>query len=46
MNKIKTLFFLISLGATLPTFSEITIDGVLDEQEWQEAKVMEEFAEI
>jgi hypothetical protein len=46
MNKIKTLFFLISLGATLPTFSEITIDGVLDEQEWQEAKVMEEFSEI
>ena len=46
MNKIKTFFFLILLGTTLPVFSKITIDGVLDEKEWQEAKEMEEFVEI
>ena len=39
MNKIKALFFLILLGATLPVFPEITIDGVLDEKEWQEGEV-------
>ena len=43
MKKIKTLFFLILLGTTLPVFSQITIDGVLDEKEWQEAQTVEEF---
>ena len=43
MNKIKALFFLILLGTTLPVFSQITIDGVLDEKEWQEAQTVEEF---
>ena len=43
MNKIKTLFFLILLGTTLPVFSTITIDGVLDEEEWQTAQVIDEF---
>ena len=43
MNKIKTLFFLILLGTTLPVFSTITIDGVLDEEEWQIAQVIDEF---
>ena len=43
MNKIKTLFFLILLGMTLPAFSGITIDGVLDEEEWQTAQAIEEF---
>ena len=43
MNKIKTLFFLILLGATFSAFSEITIDGVLDEKEWQEAQQLNDF---
>ena len=43
MNKIKALFFLILLGATLPVFPEITIDGVLDEKEWQEAQQLNDF---
>ena len=46
MNKVKTLFFLILLGTTLPVLSQITIDGVLDEQEWQTAQVIEEFVEV
>ena len=43
MNKIKTFFFLILLGTTLPAFSKITVDGVLDEKEWQTAQVIDEF---
>jgi hypothetical protein len=43
MNKIKTFFFLILLGTTLPVFSKITVDGVLDEKEWQTAQTIDEF---
>ena len=43
MNKIKTFFFLILLGTTLPVFSKITVDGVLDEKEWQTAQAIDEF---
>ena len=43
MNKIKTFFFLILLGTTLPAFSKITVDGVLDEKEWQTAQAIDEF---
>ena len=43
MNKIKTFFFLILLGITLPAFSKITVDGVLDEKEWQTAQAIDEF---
>ena len=43
MNKIKTFFFLILLGTTLPAFSKITVDGVLDEKEWQTAQTIDEF---
>ena len=43
MNKIKTFFFLILLGITLPAFSKITVDGVLDEKEWQTAQTIDEF---
>jgi hypothetical protein len=43
MNKIKTFFFLILLGTTLPAFSKITVDGVLNEEEWQTAQAIDEF---
>ena len=42
MHKFITIIILLS-GFTTSVMAEITIDGVLDEPEWQEAQPIEEF---
>ena len=42
MRKFATFIILLS-GLTTSVMAEITIDGVLDEPEWQEAQTIEEF---
>ena len=42
MHKFITIIILLS-GFTTSVIAEITIDGVLDEPEWQEAQTIEEF---
>ena len=42
MHKFITIIIILS-GLSTSVMAEITIDGVLDEPEWQEAQTIEEF---